>query len=93
MSIGLNESAQLEAQFYQLAHTSAEPAAILRATDECLSHGARLQWNVLPNIERVKEVHPEKAALLDAVRKVMAGEQDRPALEQVLADWPSGLTS
>jgi tetratricopeptide (TPR) repeat protein len=91
MRIGLDESSQLEAQFYQLAHTSVESAAILLATDECLSHGARLQWNVQANIEKVKEVHPEKAALLETVRKVMAGEQDRSALVEILADWPSGL--
>lgn len=92
MRIGLDESALLEAQFYQLAHTSAEPAAILRATNECLSHGARLRWNVRANIERVKEVHPEKAALLETVCRVMAGEQDRAALVQVLAHWPSSPT-
>jgi len=89
LRLGLDDSAKLEAQFYQLAHTFADPAAILRATEDCLSRGARLRWNVQQNIARVKDVHPEKVALLETVRRVMAGEKDRATLAQVLAKWPS----
>jgi hypothetical protein len=89
MRMGLDESAQLEAQFYQLAHTSAEPASILQATNDCLSRGALLLWDVRKNIEKVKGRHAEKASLLETVYGVMAGRQDRAALEQVIANWPS----
>jgi len=49
---------------------------------------ARLRWNVRPNIARVKEVQPEKVTLLEGVCRVMAGEQDRAVLAQILANWP-----
>ncbi len=87
--MGLDESAQLEAQFYQLAHTSAEPASILQATNEYLSRGAVLRWDVQKNIEKVRGRHAEKAILLETVYRVMAGKQDRVALAQVIANWPS----
>lgn len=93
MRMGLGESAQLEAQFYQLAHTFAEPASILKATDEYLSRGARLRWDVRANIEKVRVRHAERAKLLETVYKVMAGEQDRATLVQILAHWPSSADS
>src|ERR1700685_1156801 len=64
LTLGLDESAQLEAQFYQLAHTSVDPAEILRSTSDCLSRGARLHWNVASNIEKIRQVQPERANLL-----------------------------
>lgn len=89
MRLGLDESAQLEAHLYQLFHTSSDPAEILQVTKSLLTRGARLRWNILPNIEMVRHRDPQKAKLLEIVSKIMAGEQHQRSLDQVLARWPS----
>ncbi len=88
MRLGLDESAQLEAQFYLLCHTSSELAEIVRVTKRLLTQGARLRWNVSPNIETVSRRDPQKAVLLELVSEVMAGDQDQMLLDRVLARWP-----
>jgi Flp pilus assembly protein TadD len=88
MRAGLEESAQLEAQFYLLAHTSSDPAVIFQTTKSLLTRGARLRWNVRPNIETVSRRDPRKAVLLELVSEVMAGERAQVCLDQVLARWP-----
>ena len=87
MRLGLDESAQLEAQFYLLAHTSSDPAVIFRTTKSLLARGARLRWNVRPNIETLSHRNPHRAVLLELVSGVMAGERDQVVLDQVLARW------
>jgi tetratricopeptide (TPR) repeat protein len=89
LRIGLDDGAMLEARFYQLAHTAADPASVLQDAKERLGRGVRLKWNVLPNIERVRTERAQKADLLEIVHKGMLGEQDPAALAQVLADWPA----
>jgi len=88
MRLGLDESAQLEAQFYLLCHTSSELAEIVRVTKRLLTQGARLRWNVSPNIETVSRRDPQKAVLLELVSEVMAGDQNQMLLDRVLARWP-----
>jgi Flp pilus assembly protein TadD len=88
MRLGLDESAQLEAQFYLLSHTTSEPAEIVRVTKRLLTRGARLRWNVRPSIETLSRRDPQKAVLLELVSRVMAGEQHQALLNQVLARWP-----
>jgi tetratricopeptide (TPR) repeat protein len=87
MRSDLDESAQLEAQFYLLAHTSSEPAEIFRVTKRLLRRGARLSWDVRPNIEAVNQRDSQKAILLQLVSEIMAGDQDQELLDQVLAQW------
>jgi Tfp pilus assembly protein PilF len=86
--LALAESTQLEAQFYLLAHVASEPSEILRTTKALLARGARLSWDVNPNIERVRQYDPEKAGLLELVRQVITGEQEGALLDGVLARWP-----
>jgi Flp pilus assembly protein TadD len=88
MRLGLDESAQLEAQFYLLSHTSSDPAEIFQVAKRLLTQGARLRWDVRPNIETVIRRDPQKAVLLELVSKVMAGEKHQALLDQVLARWP-----
>jgi len=84
----LAESTRLEAQFYLLAHVASEPSEILGTTKALLSRGARLSWDVKPNIENVRPHDPQRAALLELVLQVMTGEQDSTLLDEVLARWP-----
>jgi hypothetical protein len=84
----LDESAQMEAQFYLLAHTSSDPTVIFRTVKSLLARGSRLRWNVGANIEIVSHRDPQKAILLELVSKVMAGERDQVFLDQALARWP-----
>ena len=83
----------LEAKFYQLAHTAADPASLLQDVAERVARGVRLSWNVRPNIERVRAEQAQKADLLESVRKVMIGEQPLAAFATVLRDWPTAPRS
>ncbi len=87
MKLRLNDGAQLEANFYLLSHTTADPGEILRATKSLLDRGIRLQWNVRPNIDAVRQRNPRKADLLELVSGIMVGERDQALIEQVLAAW------
>ena len=86
--LGLDDSAQLEAQFYFLSHTASDPAVILQKTKLLLAVGARLRWNVRPNIESVRQRNPQKAVLLELVSQVMTGDRDQALLDQVIERWP-----
>lgn len=88
MKLGLDESAQLEAQFYLLSHTSSDPAEVLRTINTLLERGVRLRWNVSPNIETVSRRDPNKAVLLELVSKVMAEGWNQKVIDQVVARWP-----
>jgi hypothetical protein len=87
MKLGLDDSAQLEAQFYLLSHTLADPAAIFVTTKSLLARGARLIWDVQPNIEKVAKNHPRRADLLRLVSQVMKGDREAAVLDQILAAW------
>ena len=87
MTLRLSDGAQLEANFYLLSHTTADPGEILRATKSLLDRGIRLQWNVRPNIDAVRQRNPRKADLLELVLGIMVGERDQALIEQVLAAW------
>jgi len=85
---GLDDDAMLEAAFYQLAHTAAEPAPVIREVADRLARGVRLHWNVLPNIERVRKEQPQRASLLEILREVMLGRQAATVLDTLAAKWP-----
>ncbi len=87
MTLRLSDGAQLEANFYLLSHTRADPGEILRATKSLLDRGIRLQWNVRPNIDAVRRRNPRKADLLELVLGIMVGERDQALIGQVLAAW------
>jgi len=87
LTLGLGESAQLEAQFYLLSHTSPDPAEIFRTIKHLLNKSARLRWNVHRNIEAVRGNNPEKAERLTLVAKVMEGEMDQDLLDPLLSQW------
>lgn len=85
MTLGLSESAQLEVQFYLLSHTSSDRAAIIQAIRTLLTRGARLRWNIKPNIEFVNSFDSKKASFLKLVSEIMAGERDEKLLESALS--------
>jgi tetratricopeptide (TPR) repeat protein len=87
MRLGLDESAQLEAHFYFLSHTSSDPAGIFQTTKSLLARGARLRWDVRPNIEKVAQSNPRRATLLELVSWVMSGKRDQSILDDILARW------
>lgn len=87
LTLGINEPAQLEAQFYLLSHTSSDPAEIFKTMKQLISKGARLRWDVHQNIETVRGNNPEKAERLTLVAKVMKGEMDQELLDQLLSQW------
>ena len=85
--LGLDESAQLEAQFYLLAYTSNNPIEIFRTTKTLLSRGGRLRWNVQPNIEQIKRHDPRRSDLLAIIATIMAGDLAQDQLDRILLRW------
>ena len=84
---GIDESAQMEAHFYSLSHTSAVPETTFQGVKRLLDRGVRLQWNVRPNIECVRESDSNKAELLEIVSEIMAGERNIALLDEILGRW------
>ncbi|MBA3688729.1 MAG: tetratricopeptide repeat protein [Chloroflexi bacterium] len=74
VSGGLENSAKLEAEFYQAAHTAADLAAVFSRVKGLLEAGARLHWDVAPNIDMVERTDPKRGDLLRRLKDVMTGE-------------------
>jgi len=87
MRLKLGDEDQLEAQFYLLSHTLANPTAIFRTMRSLLERGCRLRWNVQPNIEAIERHDPRKAGLLKLVAEALGGQRDQVVLDEVLALW------
>ena len=84
----LDDSALLEVQFYLLAHTSVNSKIVFKKIKSLLGKGARLCWNVQPNIRAVRQLVPKKAEFLEDVSKIMAGEKDLVILDNLILQWP-----
>jgi tetratricopeptide (TPR) repeat protein len=89
LTLGLSESAELEAQFYMLAHTRADAAAVISRIRWLMGRGGRLAWSVAPNIERARERSPQNAALLGILVLAMEGKRDPSTLELIPSAWSS----
>ena len=81
LKLGIDSSVQLEAQLYFLCHTEADPSDVAKATKELLKEGARLQWDVRPNIAFVRCRDPHRAALAELFLEVMEGRKDPGKLD------------
>jgi hypothetical protein len=87
--LGLDDSGQLEALFYRLCHITSGAADHLHAMQALFDRGARLNWNVQPNIEAVRMEQPEKALLLEEILKAFLGEEGQRSLLEIASSWPS----
>jgi tetratricopeptide (TPR) repeat protein len=80
LNLQLDFSAEMEAQFYLLAHTTVESGGVFRRLKELLAHGARMDWDVSPNIEAVSRSCPQKAACLAEISLILRGLQGQESL-------------
>jgi Flp pilus assembly protein TadD len=87
MQLGLDDSEQLEAEFYRLAHLDADVLEVLSMVRSLLSRGARLRWNVSPTIEVACRAEAQQAAVLFRICEVMAGTQSSHLLDELFAQW------
>jgi hypothetical protein len=87
MKLGLDDSAQLEAQFYLLCHTEPESEPVFRLTRSLLERGAQLNWDVQANIQIVEKSDKRRAELLSLVSLVMEGKREPAFLDELLARW------
>lgn len=87
LSLGITEEAELEAQFYLLCHTEGKSESIFQRIRYLLDEGARLRWDIQPNVEMVAGQNKVKGALLTFVSNVISGNQDQKVLDQVLTSW------
>jgi len=74
VKLGLDGAARLEAAFYQAAHTEAYPSVVLQRIRTLLDAGARLAWDVSPNIELVGRTDSKRATFLRQLEAAMKGE-------------------
>ena len=65
-SMSLSPDEQMEASFYRLAHVKSGQSALAREIEALLAQGARLNWDVRPNIAAVAAHNPQKAAALSS---------------------------
>ena len=82
--LNLDESAQLEAQLYLLAHTTSDASLVLRTIKSILIRGGRLNWSVEPNIEFINQRDPQRARIVKLVSEIMSGERDQIELDKIL---------
>jgi tetratricopeptide (TPR) repeat protein len=80
----LDPSARLEEWFYRLAHATSDAPVLLDPIKSHLAQGARLNWNVETNIERVRQGNPKKAEALDVIAQVMRGKRSVSALDEAV---------
>ena len=84
LSQSLNDSENLEAQFYRLAHTNDDSNEIVASMRASFDSGARLTWNVDGNVETVRRENAARATLLEKLRQTLSGNNP-----QGVIDWPS----
>ena len=80
----LDPGARLEEWFYRLAHATSDATGLQRQIESLSARGARLNWNVEPNIARVRQDSPEKAEALDVIAKVMSGKRSVSTLGEAV---------
>jgi hypothetical protein len=83
-AVNETEYAQLEEWFYRLAHATSDAPVLLDPIKSHLAQGARLNWNVETNIERVRQGNPKKAEALDVIAQVMRGKRSVSALDEAV---------
>ncbi len=79
----LDYSAQIELQFYLLAHTNADIKECIEVLKYLFGKGARLNWSVADNIKLVAQSSLVKAQSLETLVDVMKGKQELSLLEDV----------
>jgi molybdenum cofactor biosynthesis enzyme len=70
-----------------LAHTAVDVSQTVGTLRTLLAKGARLDWDMQPNIDLVRQSDAPKADLLQIAREVMAGGADSDRLNEALQRW------
>jgi tetratricopeptide (TPR) repeat protein len=87
MRLGLSDSAMIEAQFYLWAHTAVDVSQTVGTLQVLLAKGARLDWDMQPSIDLVRQSNAPKADLLEIAREVMAAGAESDRLNEALQRW------
>ena len=87
MSLGLDSSAQLEAQVYLLCHTDTDPQGVAQEVKTLVEGGARLHWDVEQNIAFIGARDPQRARLAKAFVDVMVSAKHPSQLERALSQY------
>jgi Flp pilus assembly protein TadD len=89
LSLGLESSAQLEAQIYLLCHTDRDPHTVAREVKALLQNGARLHWDVDRNIEMLMSRDPRRGALARTFVDVMVTAKNPGQLDRAISQYRS----
>jgi hypothetical protein len=87
MQADIDETAQLEAQFYLLSHASENVLKVFQVIKDLLDRGARLNWDVEQNITVVRQDDPKRASLLTSVTEIMSGKEKVDKLVEISNHW------
>jgi Flp pilus assembly protein TadD len=87
LQLGLDSSAQLEAQLYLLCHTDSDPNTVARQVKSLLQSGARLNWDVDKNIALLRSHDPHRAALAKAFVDVMVSARNPWQLDRAISHY------
>lgn len=83
--VGVDSSAQLEAQLYFLCHTSADPRRVAEATKTLLKEGGRFKWDASSNIAYLRKRDPARAELAESFLEIMRGNTSPDQLDSLVA--------
>lgn len=87
LRLELDPSAGLEAQFYLLAHTEANSLEVFDAIRKLRAKGARLDWDVQPNIDAVRTSSVESADILALLANVLAQQDGSASIDPLVKRW------
>jgi Tfp pilus assembly protein PilF len=87
LRLELDLSARVEGQFYLLAHTTANPRDVFDAIGNLRGKGAKLDWNVQPNIDAVRKNSVESADILALLADVLAEPDGSASIDSLVRRW------
>ena len=85
---GLDHSANLEAQFYRLAHSNDDVSDAVRSIRASLASGGRLKWNLNANIEKAGMRDEALRRLLKSAQSIIS-KQEADSFDVLIRHWPS----
>jgi Tfp pilus assembly protein PilF len=89
IGLRLDSSALLEAQFYLLAHTKANPIEVFDSIKRLRADGTTVDWNFQPNIEAVRRISPQSASILADLADALTAQDVSASIDPLIKRWQS----
>lgn len=86
LSLGLDDNAMLEAQFYTACYPQSDHQVSAPTIKRLLSLSVRLSWNMTPNIEAIQHQNPKRAKLIERLYGIMRAQTSHDSLDEILIE-------